>query len=128
MQVERVPTREALDELGSGVVIKGGYRTRPCRAWMLDPQPDLPPRVPPIRVRKTVPDCWIGIELGEGKNRQVRRMCAAVGHPVLRLVRVCVGDFELGDLANGAWRALSACDKERLLMQATRVNLRNRNV
>jgi 23S rRNA pseudouridine2457 synthase len=71
----------------------------------------LPPRDPPIRVRQTVPDCWLALELVEGKNRQVRRMTAAVGHPTLRLVRVSVGRFRLGDLAPGKWRELTAAER-----------------
>ena len=68
----------------------------------------VPTRTPPIRFRKSVPDCWIGLELVEGKNRQVRRMTAAIGHPTLRLLRVRIGGFKLGDLAAGAWKILSA--------------------
>jgi 23S rRNA pseudouridine2457 synthase len=68
----------------------------------------IPPRVPPIRFRKSVPDCWIGLELVEGKNRQVRRMTAAIGHPTLRLIRVRIGNLRLGDLAAGQWRILTA--------------------
>jgi 23S rRNA pseudouridine2457 synthase len=68
----------------------------------------IPPRVPPIRFRKSVPDCWIGLELIEGKNRQVRRMTAAIGHPTLRLIRVRIGNLWLGDLPPGGWRILSA--------------------
>jgi pseudouridine synthase len=68
------------------------------------------PRTPPIRFRKSVPDCWIGLELIEGKNRQVRRMTAAVGHPTLRLLRVRVGNFWLGDLPPGQWRILTAAE------------------
>jgi 23S rRNA pseudouridine2457 synthase len=109
-QVERVPSPEALAQLAGGVII-GGNRTLPCRAWRLDPQPDLPPRVPPIRFRKSVPDCWIALELVEGKNHQVRRMTAAVGHPTLRLVRVKIGAFELGALEAGSWRELPAADR-----------------
>jgi len=105
-QVERIPTGNALAQLEKGVVILG-RNTLPCRAWILDPQPEFPPRVPPIRVRKTVPDCWIGLELVEGKNRQVRRMTAAIGHPTLRLVRVQIGRFCLGDLPSGKWKELS---------------------
>ncbi|MFZ0828122.1 MAG: pseudouridine synthase, partial [Verrucomicrobiia bacterium] len=70
--------------------------------------PTIPPRDPPIRFRKSVPDCWIGLELIEGKNRQVRRMTAAIGHPTLRLVRVRIGNFWLGDLSVGRWRILTA--------------------
>ena len=138
-QVERIPTRETLDKLERGVVIQG-RKTLPCRAWRLEPQPEvipitvtasrqsaaicsegqsatlyrdaatpkLPPRNPPIRFRKSVPDCWIGLELIEGKNRQVRRMTATIGHPTLRLLRVRIGNFWLNDLPAGQWRVLSA--------------------
>ena len=112
-QVERIPTTEALEQLAKGVLLQGS-RTLPCRAWKLEPQPSLPPREPPIRFRKTVPTCWVGLELVEGKNRQVRRMTAAIGHPTLRLVRVRIGSFELGTLAPGAWRPLN--DEERALV------------
>jgi 23S rRNA pseudouridine2457 synthase len=106
-QVERIPTREVLDKLQKGLVIQD-HQTLPCRAWLLEPQPEIAPRVPPIRFRKSVPDCWIGLELVEGKNRQVRRMTAAIGHPTLRLLRVRIGNFCLGDLAPGEWRKLTA--------------------
>ena len=102
-QVERVPSAEALAQLERGVEI-GGRKTLPCRAWLLDPQPAMAPRVPPIRFRKNVPDCWIALELVEGKNHQVRRMTASIGHPTLRLVRVQIGEIELGNLAAGEWR------------------------
>jgi 23S rRNA pseudouridine2457 synthase len=105
-QVERIPERESLDKLQKGLVIQG-HQTLPCRAWLLDPQPEMPPRTPPIRFRKSVPDCWIGLELIEGKNRQVRRMTAAIGHPTLRLVRVRIGNFRLGGLEPGKWKQLS---------------------
>jgi 23S rRNA pseudouridine2457 synthase len=114
VQVERIPALEALKQLSKGVAIRSG-KTLPCRAWILDPQPDLPPRHPPIRSRKTVPDCWIGLELVEGRNRQVRRMTAAVGHPTLRLLRVQMGEFQLGNLAPGTWRTLQARDRQRVL-------------
>ena len=100
VQVEGIPDDAALARLAAGVRI-GDYTTRRCRVRRLESAPALPPRVPPIRVRKTVPDCWIALELVEGKNRQVRRMTAAVGHPTLRLVRARVGEFVLGDLAPG---------------------------
>lgn len=112
-QVERIPDTAALAKLGAGVEIQG-RKTLPCRVWMLEPQPQVTPREPPIRERKSVPDCWIGLELVEGKNRQVRRMTAAVGHPTLRLLRVRIGRFELGDLAAGGWRELD--DRERGLV------------
>ena len=112
-QVERIPSAGALAQLAGEVTIQE-YRTRPCKAWMLDPQPEVPPRDPPIRVRKNVPDCWIALELTEGKNRQVRRMTAAIGHPTLRLLRVRIGGFGLGTLAAGSWREVDA--EERALL------------
>src|SRR6267142_6363673 len=99
-QVERIPSVDALKELAQGVSI-GAHHTLPARAWILDPLPEVPVRSPPIRFRKTVPTCWIGLELTEGKNRQVRHMTASVGHPTLRLIRVKIGRFELGGLAAG---------------------------
>lgn len=113
-QVERIPTAEALRKLEEGVLTQG-RKTLPCRAWMLESQPAMPPRDPPIRYRKSVPDCWIALELIEGKNRQVRRMTAAIGHPTLRLVRTRIGDYRLGRLAPGIWIALSDRDRGRVL-------------
>src|SRR6267378_2422453 len=104
-QVERIPSKETLARLQRGVTIQR-YKTLPSRAWLLEPQPEVAPRDPPIRFRKNVPDCWIGLELIEGKNRQARRMTAAIGHPTLRLIRVQIGDFPLGDLPAGHWRAV----------------------
>jgi 23S rRNA pseudouridine2457 synthase len=104
-QVERIPSADSLQQLERGVSIQG-RKTLPSRAWILERQPEVPPREPPIRYRKNVPDCWIALELIEGKNRQVRRMTAAVGHPTLRLVRVRIGDVELGTLLAGKWRVL----------------------
>jgi len=112
-QVERIPDDQALRRIEKGVPIQG-RKTLPCRAWILEPQPELPPRSPPIRFRKNVPTCWIGLELVEGKNRQVRRMTAAVGHPTLRLVRVRIGRQDLGDLPVGRWRTLSSPERRRL--------------
>jgi 23S rRNA pseudouridine2457 synthase len=109
-QIERIPARDALRPLERGVLIQG-RKALPCRAWILDPQPEPPPRDPPIRFRKTVPTCWIGLELTEGKNRQVRRMTAAIGHPTLRLLRVRIGRLELGTLRAGTWKELSAVER-----------------
>lgn len=103
--VERIPTPEALLTLSDGVVL-GGQRTLPCKARLLEPQPVLPPREPPVRVRKTVEDRWISVALVEGKYHQVRKMTAAVGHPTLRLVRVRIGALELGELPAGVWGEL----------------------
>jgi 23S rRNA pseudouridine2457 synthase len=105
-QVERVPPPEALEALQRGVRI-GGRDTLPCRAWIVDPQPEISPRIPPIRVRRALPTCWLALELAEGKNRQVRRMTAAAGHPTLRLVRMRLGRFWLGDLPAGHWSVLN---------------------
>ena len=114
-QVEGVPTGEALRTLEQGVAIQG-RRTLPIRAWPLETPPVLPPRDPPIRARKNVPDRWIALELTEGKNRQVRRMTAAVGHPTLRLVRVRVGGYELGTLPAGRWTILDSEDQRKVLL------------
>jgi 23S rRNA pseudouridine2457 synthase len=110
-QVERVPMPDALLKLAEGLVIQERH-TLPCRAWLLEPQPDVPPRDPPIRFRKTVPTCWIGLELAEGKNRQVRRMTAAIGHPTLRLIRVRIGKLELPGLPPGTWRELTPVERK----------------
>jgi 23S rRNA pseudouridine2457 synthase len=109
-QVERVPSHDALRQLGQGLVIQQ-RRTLPCRAWLLEPQPDVAPRDPPIRFRKTVPTCWLGLELLEGKNRQVRRMTAAVGHPTLRLLRARIGRLDLRGLAPGQWKLLDTQER-----------------
>ena len=114
-QVEKIPARAALDKLQRGVLIQG-RKTMPCCARLLEPQPEMPPRNPPIRFRKSVADCWIGLELVEGKNRQVRRMTAAIGHPTLRLLRVRIGNFWLGNLPPGQWRVLN--EHERRLIDA----------
>lgn len=115
VQVERVPADDALARLAAGVRL-GDYTTRTCRVRRLPGAPDLPPRDPPIRHRKTVPDAWLAIELTEGRNRQVRRMTAAVGHPTLRLVRVQIGCLSLNplNLRPGEWRELSAQERQQL--------------
>ena len=112
-QVERIPNAAALNQLQAGVML-GGKRTLPCCVQVLEPQPQIPPRDPPIRFRKNVPDTWIELELIEGKNHQVRRMTAAVGHPTLRLIRVQIGSYALGDLPAGEQRPFSSSDRERL--------------
>jgi 23S rRNA pseudouridine2457 synthase len=114
VQIERIPSEAALERLRAGVVIEG-KKTRPARVRLLDDAPLLPERTPPIRVRKTVPDCWIELSITEGRNRQVRKMTAAVGHPTLRLVRTKIGALDLGSLAPGASRLLSDRDVELLL-------------
>ena len=111
VQVERLPNETSLQKLSRGVMIQG-RRTLPCRARMLEPEPEIPPRVPPIRMRKTVPTCWLSLKLIEGRNRQVRRMTAAIGHPTLRLIRVRIGNFELGSLPPGEWRELNTPERQ----------------
>ena len=106
VQVERVPSVDALAQLTQGVVLSDGP-TRPALASLLDASPAFPERDPPIRHRLSVPTAWIELTLTEGRNRQVRRMTAAVGHPTLRLVRIAVGDIDLDGLEPGAWHALS---------------------
>lgn len=109
-QVERIPDAAALARLQRGLDL-GDFKTRPCTARRLDPPPPVPPRDPPIRFRKNIPDCWLALELIEGKNRQVRRMTAAIGHPTLRLVRTRIGGFALGHLAPGSWQTCTAADR-----------------
>ena len=107
VQVEGVPGDAALAALCDGVELKDG-RTRPARATRLPPPAGLWPRNPPIRVRRHIPTSWLEITLTEGRNRQVRRMTAAVGFPTLRLIRVRVGPWSLGTLAPGEWREVVA--------------------
>jgi pseudouridine synthase len=115
VQVERLPDDAALDRLRAGPVI-GGEKTRTCVVSRLEGEPALPPRPVPIRFRKNVPDTWLELTITEGKNRQVRRMTAAVGHPTLRLVRVAVGGLRLLELGlkPGEWRELGTREIEAL--------------
>lgn len=111
VQVEGRPTEEAMKKLAQGVVIQD-YRTLPCEAKILHPQPTMSERNPPIRFRQHIPTTWIEITLVEGKNRQVRRMTAAVGYPTLRLIRVRMNDLFLDqlNLAEGEWKEISKKD------------------
>lgn len=101
VQVEGVASDQALGRLRAGVMLNDGP-TRPAEVEAIAP-PDLWPRDPPIRYRASVPDCWLRLTIREGRNRQVRRMTAAVGLPTLRLVRWSIGDWAVGDLAPGTW-------------------------
>ena len=117
-QMEGIPTPEAMSALQNGVLLQGfktRYRTRPAKARVLDPPPDLWPRNPPIRYRANIPTTWIEIELQEGRNRQVRRMTAKVGFPTLRLVRVAIADLTVAGLQPGEHRDLTASELARLL-------------
>ncbi len=112
VQVEGIPDTQALSRLSSGVEL-GDFRTRPCLVNRMEP-PTLPPRDPPIRFRKSVPDCWLAMELTEGKNRQVRRMTAAVGNPTLRLVRAAIGGLTLERVAVGQWLEILPDEQRKL--------------
>ncbi len=118
VQVERIPDEVALDKLRNGITIKN-YRTRKAKVRLLPQEPNLPPRNPPIRDRKNVPTCWLEITLTEGKNRQIRRMTAAVGFPTLRLVRIAIGEnsqqINITDLEPGQWRELTAKEVKTLI-------------
>ena len=102
VQVEGVPDKAALKAWRTGITLKDGP-TRPAKARLIGTPPDLWPRTPPIRVRKSIPDTWIELILSEGRNRQVRRMTAALGHPTLRLIRWRIGPWALDGLAPGLW-------------------------
>jgi pseudouridine synthase len=106
VQVERVPVDLAIERLRRGIELKDG-RTRPAEVTLLAEPPTIPERLVPIRFRKTVPTAWLRLTIREGRNRQVRRMTAALGHPTLRLVRVGVGPIALGELMPGEWRELT---------------------
>lgn len=103
VQVEGVPSEAALDRLCAGLKLKDGP-TKPAHANAIADPDYLWPRTPPVRFRKSVPDTWISVTLTEGRNRQVRRMTAAIGHPTLRLIRYRIGDWSLDGLAPGEWR------------------------
>ena len=102
-QVEGEPDEASIETLKRGVELKDGL-TRPAKATLIDEPAGLWPRDPPIRVRKSIPDSWIELTISEGRNRQVRRMTAAIGHPTLRLIRVKVGDWSIEDLPSGTWK------------------------
>lgn len=105
--VEREPTEESLNRLRQGVELKDGM-TKPSEVKRINEPAGLWERDPPVRYRKNVKDVWLEITIREGRNRQVRRMTATIGHPTLRLVRSRIGDWSLGDLEPGQWREISA--------------------
>ena len=105
-QVDGQITPEAIRQLSNGVVIKG-YKTKPCRAEMVETPKGLWDRMPPIRYRAAIPTSWVRLTLIEGKNRQVRHMTAAVGFPTLRLIRIQIGNIALGDLQPGEWKTIT---------------------
>ena len=114
-QVEGVPSADAIARLARGVALRDGL-TLPAAVELIEPPP-VHPRVPPIRVRKNIPTSWLRMTIIEGRNRQVRRMTAAVGYPTLRLIRIRVGPWALGALPPGAWRE-SECPRDRQAFQS----------
>lgn len=118
-QVENVPNKGSLERLCKGLFIQG-RKTLPCQAELLDHEPDLPPREVPIRFRKHIPTAWLKLTLTEGKNRQVRRVTAAIGHPTLRLVRSAIGrlTIDILELEPGQWRPL---EKHEIKLLSTKV-------
>ena len=112
-QVERIPDIDAIYKLQNGVEIQD-YRTRPAQVRLLLEEPSVVQRIPPIRFRKSIPTAWLEMTLTEGKNRQVRRMTAAVGFPTLRLIRISIGNIQLDDLSPGQWRELTSLEVTRL--------------
>ncbi len=106
VQVEGIPGKTELDKMRDGMNIRN-YTTLPAKVRIIN-EPDLPPRVPPIRVRKAIPETWLSVCLTEGRNRQVRRMTAAINHPTLRLVRVRIKNILLNSMAPGEVRVLTA--------------------
>jgi 23S rRNA pseudouridine2457 synthase len=117
VQVERVPTERALEKLRTGVIIEG-RKTKQAAVALLSEEPQVPPRDVPIRFRKNVPTAWLQLTLTEGRNRQVRKMTASVGHPTLRLIRTAIGPLNLSGLEPGEHRALSAKEIQSLLSLA----------
>jgi len=110
VQVENIPTETSLATLRNGGIEIQDYKTKPAFATILDPQPLMPERNPPIRTRLTIPTCWLEIKISEGKNRQVRRMTASINHPTLRLLRMQVGKYKLGELKPGQWIEIKKSD------------------
>lgn len=115
-QVDGRPDPASVARLAAGGIPLKTHRTLPCRVRLREggDEPTFPPRVPPVRFRKSIPTAWLECTLHEGKNRQVRRMTAAAGHPTLRLIRTAIGRLELGDLAAGEWRELAADERARV--------------
>jgi 23S rRNA pseudouridine2457 synthase len=120
VQVERIPTEEALRNLRAGVLVEG-KKTKPAEARLLPHSPALPPRPVSIRFRKTVPTAWMEISIHEGRNRQIRRMTAAVGHPTLRLIRTKIGFLSLQGLSPGERRELTRREVARLKKSVLRL-------
>jgi 23S rRNA pseudouridine2457 synthase len=117
VQIEKLPSNGAIEQLSEGVMIQG-EKTKPAEVRFLAAEPDIPPRTPPIRYRKNVPTAWIEITLREGRNRQIRKMTAAVGHPALRLIRTTMGGLSIGVLKPGESRRLEEKEVKKLRFSA----------
>ncbi|MBL7960538.1 pseudouridine synthase [bacterium] len=115
VQVEKVPEETSLDSLRSGLVIDG-KKTKPAQVRFLNPDPLFPPRPKPIRYRANIPTCWIEIILTEGRNKQIRKMTAAVGHPTLRLIRTQILSLSLDGLSPGEWRNMEDAEVDKIIM------------
>ena len=113
VQIENIPTTENIEKLQNGVSIQA-YKTLPCRLKLLNSPPDVTERTPLVRFRASIPTSWVELELTEGKNRQVRRMTAAIGHPTLRLIRTKIGEFTLGELPIGTWRIVNNEERQKI--------------
>lgn len=113
VQIEKLPSKEAIEQLCEGVTIQG-EKTKPVEVRLLNAEPDMPPRTPAIRYRKNIPTAWIEITLREGRNRQIRKITAAVGHPALRLIRTAIGELSLGALKPGESRRLEEKEVKKL--------------
>jgi 23S rRNA pseudouridine2457 synthase len=118
-QLEGIPTEDALQKLRDGVVVEN-IRTKPAGARILTSPPDVPPRPKPIRFRKNIPTAWIELIIREGRNRQVRKMTAAVGFPTLRLLRTAIAFLDLGSLKPGEFRTLTTEEEEKIMTMIVR--------
>lgn len=110
VQVENIPSEDSLNVLRKGGIQIQDYKTKPAKVHIIEPQPVMPERDPPVRFRKSIPTCWLEIKISEGKNRQVRRMTASINHPTLRLLRQQVGKYKLGELNPGQWVVIQKSD------------------
>ncbi|WP_422132846.1 pseudouridine synthase [Endozoicomonas sp. ALD040] len=124
VQVEGIPNERALEKLRKGIEFKDG-KTLPAKARIIE-APAVWPRTPPIRERKFIPDCWLELTIREGRNRQVRRMTAAVGHPTLRLIRYRIGDWALDELKPGNWCEIEIPDALKVQLKQNSIT-RNRS-